>query len=135
MHPDTNRETRCYVYRYNYLQLVKHMCKATGKFREIEQCSVHTCLAAFVGTGDASRISMTYKWQFCRSHIFPLLSVRYRKTNSLNRNSGTPLRTCPRKRHKGISFLLTTSPNHETAEGGKNLWRISRPTPAQSRLS
>lgn len=101
----------CVVYGYSLYNscavIYKHMCKMTEKFKEIKYCCVRTCLAVFFGTGDTSRISMIYKWHFCRSHIFPLLCVRYCKTNSLNRNSGIPLCTYHKKRHKSISSLFT----------------------------
>lgn len=127
-------EFLCYVYSYSlynsYAAIYRHMCKITKKFKKNKYFCVHTCLAAVFGTGDTSRISMIYKWHFCRSHIFPLLSVRYCKTNSLNRNSGTPLCTY---QEKGKTFhvylLIVTSQNHRTVQGGKDVWRSSCPTP------
>lgn len=103
------------------LQLTTAMYKHAQSDWEIPRKGallVRTGLAAFFGTGDSSRISMMYRWHFCRSHILPLLSVRYCKTNSLKRNSGIPRCTYHKKRHRGISSLCT----HHNFTESQNRW-------------
>lgn len=134
VHPDTNRESLRYVtviLSTTHFQqtLYKHCAKWQRNSKEIKYCCVHTRLAPSFGSGDTSRISMIYKWHFCRSHILPLISVRYCKTNSLNRNSGTPLCTYYRKRQSHFLFIYSWWLHRITDEAGREVWRSPCPTP------
>lgn len=123
--------TLCYCYTlYNsFPTIYKHCAKWQRNSKEIKYCCVHTRLAPSFGSGDTSRISMIYKWHFCRSHILPLISVRYCKTNSLNRNSGTPLCTYYRKRPSHFLFIYSWWLHRITDEAGREVWRSPCPTP------